>query len=312
MPNAKLPERASLDYLRKLAKNHLPELRRTNPDARLADALLKVARDHGFSSWRALKAQLDDRSAKRVESPVMRFLPVSNIDRAVAFYRDILGFEIRQQDSAVEAVMGPALIRFGSTGFAPTDWETPRPPGSAVVFLQSHDVEALHTAIRSRGGRPSSIEKVNWIKMRMFEVRDPDGNVLWFGQTYHVHQDSPSRRDGQPQGLRHALPELPCDDVAVAVDFYRDVLGFRINYQQQDLGVMDRDAITLLLIARTDQHKGIGSCGFYVADADLLYEEFLAKGARVLGPPVSRPWGLRDFRVLDPEGNRLTFSQTFE
>jgi uncharacterized glyoxalase superfamily protein PhnB len=178
--------------------------------------------------------------------------------------------------------------------------------------LQSHDVEALHTAIRARGGNPSSIEKVNWIKMRIFEIRDPDGNVLWFGQTYHVHQDSPSRRDGQPQGLRHAMPELPCNDVAAAVTYYCDVLGFRINYQQHDLGVMDRDAITLLLIARTEEHKGIGSCGFYVADADLLYEEFLARGARVLGPPVSYPWGLRNFRVIDPEGNRLTFSQTFE
>ena len=27
--------------------------------------------------------------------------------------------------------------------------------------------------------------------------------------------------------------------------------------------------------------------------------ELLAKGARVLAPPVSHPWGLRDFRVTD-------------
>jgi hypothetical protein len=26
----------------------------------------------------------------------------------------------------------------------------------------------------------------------------------------------------------------------------------------------------------------------------------------------SHPWGLRDFRVLDLEGNRITFAQTFE
>jgi len=75
---------------------------------------------------------------------------------------------------------------------------------------------------------------------------------------------------------------------------------------------MDRDAITILLIARTADHKGIGSCEFYVSDADALYAEFTGKGAYTLGPPVSRPWGLRDFRVIDPEGNRLTFAQTFE
>ncbi len=75
---------------------------------------------------------------------------------------------------------------------------------------------------------------------------------------------------------------------------------------------MDRDAITVLLIPRTDQHKGIGSCEVYVSDADALYEELLAKGARILGPPVSRPWGLRDFRAIDIEGNRITFAQRFE
>jgi hypothetical protein len=63
MPNSALPLRASLEYLRKLAKDRLAALRRTDPNARLADALLAVARDHGFSSWRALKAEVDRRKA---------------------------------------------------------------------------------------------------------------------------------------------------------------------------------------------------------------------------------------------------------
>ena len=148
--------------------------------------------------------------------------------------------------------------------------------------------------------------------MRMFEVRDPDGNVIWFGQTFHEEQASPSWREGQPRGIRLALPELPFDNVPAAVAYYCDVLGFRINYQQDDLGVLERDAITILLIARTEQHKGIGSFGTYVEDADALYAELTAKGARTQGPPVSQPWGLRNFSVLDLEGNRITFSQTFE
>ena len=303
MSEPKLPERPSLEYLRKLAKARLPQLRRNDPQAKLADALLQVARDHGFPSWRALKDQLDEGRAKRVASPVMRSLPVADPSRSVAFYRDILGFEICEIEGAIEAVMGPARIRFGNEGKA---------TGSAILFLESAAVDALHAAIRARGAKPSAIERVNWIKMRMFEIRDPDGNILWFGQSYHKNQDSPSRRDGQPHGIRQALPELPCNDIAAAVDFYRDVLGFRINYQQHDLGVMDRDAITVLLIARTDQHKGIGSCEFYVSNVDALYQEFLAKGAHVLSPPVSHPWGLRDFRLIDLEGNRLTFAQTFE
>jgi catechol 2,3-dioxygenase-like lactoylglutathione lyase family enzyme len=61
MPNATLPSRPSLEYLRKLAKDRLTALRGARPNAKLADALLVVAQDHGFSSWRALKAEVDRR-----------------------------------------------------------------------------------------------------------------------------------------------------------------------------------------------------------------------------------------------------------
>ncbi len=59
-PSMPLPERPSLEYLRKLAKDRLDELRRDKPGAKLADAQLAVARDHGFASWRALKARVDE------------------------------------------------------------------------------------------------------------------------------------------------------------------------------------------------------------------------------------------------------------
>ena len=90
------------------------------------------------------------------------------------------------------------------------------------------------------------------------------------------------------------------------------MLGFRINYAQDDLSVMDRDEITVVLIKRTDRHTGIGSCYVYVEDADRLHAELVAKGANVVDQPVSMPWGLREFHVLDLEGNRLTFGQPFE
>jgi ankyrin repeat protein len=66
MSKSKLPERASLEYLKKLAKDRLHELRRADPRAKLATALLAVAQDHGFSSWRALKGELDQRQQKDV------------------------------------------------------------------------------------------------------------------------------------------------------------------------------------------------------------------------------------------------------
>src|SRR5262245_53169468 len=63
MSKSQLPEHPSLEYLRKLAKDRLRELRRKNSKAKLSNAQLDVARDHGFPSWRALKAEVDRRQS---------------------------------------------------------------------------------------------------------------------------------------------------------------------------------------------------------------------------------------------------------
>lgn len=171
-------------------------------------------------------------------------------------------------------------------------------PAAAILFFETDDVAGLRDAVLAHGGKPSELEKANWIKMRMFEIRDPDGHVLWFAQSF---QEPESEKDSLRQ-LRQILPELPLDNVPAGVAYYQTVLGFRINYAQDDFGVMDRDDVTVLLIARTAAHSGIGSCEAYVQDADALYAELVARGANVQGEPVSHPWGLRDFRVLDLEG----------
>jgi ankyrin repeat protein len=62
--NSQLPERPSLEYLKKLAKDRLREMRRSNPAAKLAGAQLSVARDYGFSSWRALKSDIEQSAAQ--------------------------------------------------------------------------------------------------------------------------------------------------------------------------------------------------------------------------------------------------------
>jgi uncharacterized glyoxalase superfamily protein PhnB len=248
-------------------------------------------------------------------APVSRHLSVADLDRSIAFYRDVLGFDVRavpERDgipAVAEAVHGPARIQFGTQDGAFDSTGAHRPRGSAILFFQTDDVVVMRDAVRARGGTPSELEKVNWIKMRMFEIRDPDGHALWFGQSFQ----EPDAHAAAPRPmLQKIMPELPLDNVAAGVAHYRDVLGFKVNYAQLDLGVMYRDDVTVLLIAKTERHTGIGSCYVYVGDADALYAEMSANGANVLDPPVSQPWGLREFRVLDLEGNRITFGQPFE
>lgn len=54
-----LPEKPNIEWLRGQAKRLLEEIRKSNPDAKLADAQFHVARLYGFASWRAMKAQVD-------------------------------------------------------------------------------------------------------------------------------------------------------------------------------------------------------------------------------------------------------------
>jgi ankyrin repeat protein len=57
-----LPARANLAWLRKTAKQQLRTMRAQGRDAKLAEAQFAVARQYGFSSWRSLKAHIDQLS----------------------------------------------------------------------------------------------------------------------------------------------------------------------------------------------------------------------------------------------------------
>src|SRR5215207_1845259 len=58
------PERPHLDWYRKAAKKKLDELRQADPPAKLADAQLAIAREHGFPSWRALNKHMTGAAAQ--------------------------------------------------------------------------------------------------------------------------------------------------------------------------------------------------------------------------------------------------------
>jgi ankyrin repeat protein len=72
-----LPASPNLDWYKKSAKKRLAELRARDPETKLADAQLAVAREHGFSTWRKLKDRVD----QLVELPRL-FEAIQKDDRA--------------------------------------------------------------------------------------------------------------------------------------------------------------------------------------------------------------------------------------
>ena len=89
-----LPARPNLEWLKKTAKQQLRDLRSSDPAARLADAQLALARRHGFSSWRSLKAH--------VESLVSASTTLDD-ERVAAFLRDVGGGRIDAIKAALTA-----------------------------------------------------------------------------------------------------------------------------------------------------------------------------------------------------------------
>ena len=101
-------------------------------------------------------------------------------------------------------------------------------------------------------------------------------------------------------------------DVARSVAHYRDVLGFDVEFTYGEPALyagVERDGVLIHLQAATTSDRRSGQGGVYVfsRDVDVLHRELAARGARILKEPQDYDYGMRDFAIADPDGNRLAF-----
>lgn len=78
-----------------------------------------------------------------------------------------------------------------------------------------------------------------------------------------------------------------------------------------DYGIVARDDVQIhfWLTDDTDIPKAT-SCRIDVVGVDQLYVEMSASGVvHPNGPLTEQPWGLREFAVLDDDGNMIKFGQ---
>jgi len=80
--SSQLPSHPNLEWLRKSAKKRLAELRAADPQAKLADAQREVAREHGFPSWRKLKAHIETAATEA---------PPPTVDQIVKAFFELVG-----------------------------------------------------------------------------------------------------------------------------------------------------------------------------------------------------------------------------
>jgi uncharacterized glyoxalase superfamily protein PhnB len=107
---------------------------------------------------------------------------------------------------------------------------------------------------------------------------------------------------------RQPVPELPVADVQRAQNHYREVFCFEVawSYGEGEIGAVVRGDVTLFLRKRTPPFEPVVHW-IFVSDLDLCYQELKASGAHITDPPAQKPWGLRQFTVVDLDGNLFHF-----
>jgi predicted enzyme related to lactoylglutathione lyase len=99
------------------------------------------------------------------------WLPVTDMERSIGFYRDKLGLDVVQQEGGwTEVTAGDQIIGLN-------DGESPSGAGGAVIAFNAPDIETTVAELRERGVEfKGEISDHPWGRIAPFA--DPDGNIL--------------------------------------------------------------------------------------------------------------------------------------
>lgn len=116
-----------------------------------------------------------------------------------------------------------------------------------------------------------------------------------------------------PSRFHSISPFLGTDDLPATLAFYQEKLGFDLAWEwgsPLEVAAVCRDQVEITFTCRSDARPG-GISRIYIGiDAiDAYHAHLLQAGVTIDVPIDDRPYGMRDFSVVDPTGNVLTFGQ---
>ena len=115
--------------------------------------------------------------------------------------------------------------------------------------------------------------------------------------------------------LVNIVPKLPMRDKSLTREFYLTQLGFK------DIGSEDFDGYLMVKKDNAEIHffefKGLdpkenyGQVYIRTNDIEMLYQSMLDNNNNIhpAGHLQTKPWGQKEFAMLDPDNNLLTFGQ---
>lgn len=110
-------------------------------------------------------------------------------------------------------------------------------------------------------------------------------------------------------------PKLPMRDKAATKDFYLNQLGFTelgsADFDEYLMVTKDNIEIHFFEFKALDPKENYGQVYIRTNDVDKLYQSMLDRKLSIhpAGHLQVKPWGQKEFSMLDPDHNLLTFGQ---
>lgn len=115
--------------------------------------------------------------------------------------------------------------------------------------------------------------------------------------------------------LTNIIPKLPMRNKAVTRAFYVNQLGFTdigiTDYPDYLLLQKDQQEIHFFAFPALDPQENYGQLYIRTTHIEALYQSLIDKAVSIhpAGRLQTKPWGQKEFALLDPDNNLLTFGE---
>ncbi|GAB4561457.1 MAG: hypothetical protein Kow0047_08820 [Anaerolineae bacterium] len=271
-------------------------------------------------------------------------ITVSDVDRSLAFYRDLLGFPVLGRlyyrnpvglvidflDIGNGAIL--EIFSFTNAPTKPTEWiPDDLQVGLRHIAFQVENVDATAARLRE-AGVPFVVEPMDATGgVRIAFFTDPDGTLLEIiqGELQYTRPGQPptpvSDAPGAPPGSELCFTHvaMTVSDLSRSLAFYQGLLGFPllgqleipdergflISYLQMGHSVLELFSFDVPTIPHAwnpdETVLGLKHIGFWVDDVQAVHDDLVERGVRIIYPPNYALGDVYTQFFADPDGNAL-------
>lgn len=125
--------------------------------------------------------------------------------------------------------------------------------------------------------------------------------------------------DSRPFEFKTAVPKVFVADVASAVIFYTEKLGFDLWFEEKSegcrfasIGIDSVEVHIMECICDDQRHVGQQFFEIRVQNIEAYYEQLKSHGVEFRNELAEQDWGQSTFKIEDPECNWIYFASPFE